>query len=315
MAKPGVKAFSELAALSSKQHGLMTHEQVMAAGLNRMALSRLVRSGEWQRLRPRVFRRFAKSQTDEQALMAVCLSMGEGVVLSHRSAAKVLGLALDQGDLEVTTSAPQRPMKGVIVHRSGVLEEVDVKVVRSFPITAGARTIIDLASCLNEQELAIAVEEAWRKRIAVPEAVSRRLSELRVQGRQIGALDAIIADCSSRSRPLESALEVVVWRLIKGKDLPTPIPGRLRLSGARAGDRMRRLGDPRRSRRVRERSFAHATARCAGLARDDGHLEAGDRGTTQVPFAPSTGPDHPQQLEAVTNVSQKTQTGTLSESL
>lgn len=219
-------SLSELVALSHKQHGLMTHAQAISAGMNRMAISRLVRSGAWQLVRPRVFRRKATSQTEDQALMAVCLWLGEGVVVSHRSAARLYGLKVDPGEPEVTSPPRFRgELAGVIVHRTRSMDDADRRVRRAIPVTSAARTLIDLASCLAEEELAIVVEEAWRKQLAAPDWVARRLAELSTQGRRTGALAEILADCRRRERPLESALEVRMWRLLKRSKLPLPVCG------------------------------------------------------------------------------------------
>lgn len=218
-------SFSTLAALASKQHGLMTHEQAMAEGLNRMKLSRLVRSGVWQQMRPRVFRRTAANQTEEQALKAVCLWHGDGAVVSHTSAARLYGLKLDKGDPEFTVplkSTAQLP--GVTLHRRSTLDSDDVKDVRGIAVTRGARTIIDLASCLDEDALAIVVEEAWRRRVATPDWVARRLNEFKTRPQGALALSEILADCATRKTPLESALEVRVWRLMLELDSPRAIP-------------------------------------------------------------------------------------------
>ena len=220
------RSASELVALAAKQHGLMTHVQASSAGYSRTAISRLVRSGVWEMVRPRVFRRAAASQTEGQALLAVCLWLKGDTLVSHRSAAKFLGLDVAAEKLEVTRS-PLSPFKapGVLVHRSRTVDAVDRKVVRGIPVTTGARTIIDLASCLPEDELAIVVEEARRRRIASPDWVERRLDQLDARGRRTALLSEILADCRARKAPLESALEVRVWRLIKRSKLPLPVAG------------------------------------------------------------------------------------------
>ncbi len=218
-------SFSALAALASKQHGLMTHEQATTHGLSRTKLSRLVRSGVWQQVRPRVFRRAAATQTDEQALKAVCLWHGDGAVVSHRSAARLLGLNLDRGDPEL--SVPLKSgikLPDVIFHRRSTLDPDDLKEIRGLSVTKGARTIIDLAGGLDEETLAIVVEEAWRKRIATPDAVARRLNEFKTRPQGARALSGILADCATRKKPLESALEVRVWRLMLELGSPRPIP-------------------------------------------------------------------------------------------
>lgn len=213
---------SQLAALASKQFGLMTHAQAMSAGLSRTALSRLVEKKVWERVRPRVFRRTAASQTEEQELVAICLWLGKSAVVSHRSAARLLGLKLERKEPEVTvprsvsTAAP-----GLLCHRSEEVSEKDKKVVRGITITNGARTIIDLASSLDEETLAVTVEEAWRLGIK-PSWVQKRLTELETRGRRTGALAQILEDCGTREKPLESALEVRMWRLLRKAKFPPP---------------------------------------------------------------------------------------------
>ena len=226
MSTPRTRSFSELAGLAAKQHGLMTHAQAMSAGLSRTALSRLVRAGAWEVVLPRVFRRKAASQTEGQALMAACLCLGSGAVVSHHSAAKLLGLDVAATALEITTPLTLgRDLPGFTIHRSRAMMDEDRRELRGLPVTTAARTIIDLASCLEEDDLAILVEEAWRRRLAAPDWIARRLKVLGKKGRKTGALAEIVTDCRARGAPLESALEVRLWRLLKkqpGLSMPTP---------------------------------------------------------------------------------------------
>ena len=176
-------------------------------------------------MRPRVFRRTAASQTEEQELVAICLWLGKSAVVSHRSAARLLGLKLERKEPEVTVArSVSTGAEGLICHRSDDLDDDDKKVVRGITVTNGARTIIDLASCLDEQALAIAVEEAWR--LGIPPAwVQKRLKELGRRGRRTGALGQILEDCGTRDKALESALEVRMWRLLQQAKFPLPRGG------------------------------------------------------------------------------------------
>lgn len=219
------KTFSELVALSTKQYGLITHAQAMSAGVNRMKLSRLVKTGVWEQVRPRVFRRAAKNQTEEQELVALCLWLGDGTLVSHRSAARLLGLNLERGFPEVTTTRRKvRKIEGVVCHCAPLKTE-DRRKHGKIPMTNGARTIIDLASCLDEDQLAIVVEEAWRREVAKPSWVLERLTELGVHGRSAAALFEILKDCANREKALESALEVRMWHLLRKAGMPTPRGG------------------------------------------------------------------------------------------
>ncbi len=227
MPSPRTTPVTKLVALAAEQHGLVTHAQVTSAGLSRTALSRLVRSGTWQAVRPRVFRRVAAAQTEAQLQLATCLWLGEGSVVSHRSAAKLWGLDVAPAALEVTTQSLFRgSADGVVVHRSQSLDPEDLRARRGVPVTSGARTLIDLASCVDEETLAIVVEDAWRRQVAAPDWVQRRMRHLTVRGRKgTLALSRILADCRRRKVPLESALEVRVWRLLRRSKLPLPVPG------------------------------------------------------------------------------------------
>jgi very-short-patch-repair endonuclease len=51
------------------------------------------------------------------------------------------------------------------------------------------------------------------------------LKKLGSRGRRIGALAAILDDCATRTRPLESALEVRMWTLLRKAKFPVPRGG------------------------------------------------------------------------------------------
>ena len=165
--------FAKLSKKAAEQHGLMTEADADAVGVDQATISQLVESGAWEVVRPGVFRKKANSQTETQQLRALCLWLDEKkTVVSHRSAARLLGFKLDAADLEVTTSEDSPvDVPGVIVHRSKAMDEADHKNLRGIVVTTGARTIIDLAAVVSEEELAFLVEEAWRKQIATPQFV------------------------------------------------------------------------------------------------------------------------------------------------
>jgi very-short-patch-repair endonuclease len=115
--------------------------------------------------------------------------------------------------------------KSVLVHRADVPAE-DRRTVRRIPVTTVARTLVDLAGCVDDEALAIALEDAWRRRLAQLDWVERRMREAGGRGKPgMQALKRALRYCRSRPRPLESALEVRVWRLLKAHGLPLPEPG------------------------------------------------------------------------------------------
>lgn len=208
-------SLADLSALAAQQHGLMTHEQVTKE-MSRTRLSRLVRAKTWQVVRPGVYRRAAKTQTEAQELLAVQLWADRTAVVSHSSAARLLGLNVARTNLELTITRFKGDLPGVTLHRTKTLDfEEDCREFKGILVTDGARTVIDLACSLKEDDAAVLVEEAWRRRIVTPQWVMKKLEAMKKRPRGGVALLEILRDCGTRKGPLESALEVRVWRLLK----------------------------------------------------------------------------------------------------
>ncbi len=208
-------SLSDLSARAAQQHGLMTREQVTKA-INPMRLSRLVKAKSWEVVRPGVYRKAAKSTTEAQELMAVHLWSERTAVASHSSAGRLLGLDLERKELEFSVSKFSGELPGVTLHRAKRLDHKDdCRDYKGILITDGARTVIDLATRLKEEDAAILVEEAWRRRVAPPQWVEKKLKAMKPRPRGGSMLLEILADCATRKSALESALEVRVWRLLK----------------------------------------------------------------------------------------------------
>jgi hypothetical protein len=94
--------------------------------------------------------------------MAAVLACGRGAVLSHRSAAALLGLR-DWGHTKIEVTVPRRSARrhdGVKVHRSRTLTDRDVTVVNGIPCTSVARTLFDLAEVETHRRLERAFDQA-----------------------------------------------------------------------------------------------------------------------------------------------------------
>jgi hypothetical protein len=131
--------------LAVRQHGVVSAVQLLALGLSRPAVSRLVAAG-W--LRP-VFRGVYSvgrgELTADGRCMAGVLAMTRAFV-SHASAAGLWGLIERRPVLvEVTVAVgPRRSRSGLTVHRSANLTEETTRK-RRIPVTRPARTVIDMA--------------------------------------------------------------------------------------------------------------------------------------------------------------------------
>jgi hypothetical protein len=94
--------------------------------------------------------------------LAAVKSVGGGAVLSHFAAAAHWEFVdWDSRHPEVTVASTGfRSREGIRVHCSSVLERRDVMRHDGIPVTAPARTLVDLAAVVNEKVLRAAVRRA-----------------------------------------------------------------------------------------------------------------------------------------------------------
>jgi hypothetical protein len=99
--------------------------------------------------------------------MAAVLACGDGALLSHRSAAALLGLRPDaRARIDVTSGAQgRRSHGGVTLHTARSLGHRDRGICDGIPVTALPRTLLDLAAVVNPRQLERAFEAAERLRI------------------------------------------------------------------------------------------------------------------------------------------------------
>jgi hypothetical protein len=116
----------------------------------------------------------------------------------------------------VGTGARQHP--GIRVHRTGVLDQADITTHRGIPITSPARTLVDLASILDQRRLRRAVRQAQSLKLVDLRQLAEVLARL---GPRRGAtkLAEILA---SGPAPTRSELEDLVLDLMLAGGLAHP---------------------------------------------------------------------------------------------
>ena len=210
---------------ASQQHGLISREQALNLKFSPSGIHRRVRSGQWKAIRPGVYRVGPVASSWHQELMAACLWIGPEAVASHTSAAALLKLdGVPFPAIEVTTSRSRNSRRtGVLVHRSQSLPSEDKTVIEGIPCTRAARTIIDLASAVERQELELALEDALRRRLVQVPWVYRRLRALGTTGRHGSRpLARFLSVRQSGEALTDSALEARVFQLLRKAGLPRP---------------------------------------------------------------------------------------------
>ena len=78
--------------LLSRQSGVIARRQALACGLTGGAIRRRLQAGKWRPLLPGVYATFTGPVPRSAVLWAAVLRAGPGAVLSHETAAELLGL-------------------------------------------------------------------------------------------------------------------------------------------------------------------------------------------------------------------------------
>lgn len=156
----------ELAALASRQHGVISRGQLRDLGLGDGAIKARIRIGRLHSLHRGVYSLGHRSITVRGAWLAAVLACGDGAVLSHRSAAALWGLMRPRwSPVDVTSDHGRAGNRmGIRLHRSPLRDD-ERAVEAGIPVTSVARTLLDLAEALDEEQLRRAFEEADRLKL------------------------------------------------------------------------------------------------------------------------------------------------------
>jgi hypothetical protein len=156
-----------LGIVSGVQGGVVHRSQLGPLGISRGSLAHRVKAGKLHPVFPSVWAVGHPALVSEALEIAALLYAGPDAVLSHRSAAALWRVGPRPGCVEVTVAGRNvRPCPGLGIHRVAALDARDVRLRAGLPVTAPARTMIDVAGCLEDDDLAI----------------ERALAELRVLG-------------------------------------------------------------------------------------------------------------------------------------
>jgi predicted transcriptional regulator of viral defense system len=231
MAEVSNRAMSRLVVLATRQEGIVTTRQLRAAGLSDETISRWSATGRLHPIFRAVFTLGHQAVGRRGRMRAATLAC-PGAVISHRSAAALLGIG-EVAPLVVDlipTEQRGRHLDGIKPHRVPYPTRSELGYVSGIPCTSAARTIVDLAGTYGEEGLREAVERA---------ATERKLD--------LPAIDAILADGPRRRgapclrrvldawRPVaETAKHATVRSLFEAKLLPLVAAAGLPLPRANA---------------------------------------------------------------------------------
>jgi very-short-patch-repair endonuclease len=215
VAKPDLR----IAEMASKQHGVVSIDQLRRFGLSEKAITRRVDGGLLHRVHRGVYAAGHFALAPEGRWLAAVLALGGGpcgggsvleywgTAVSHRSALSLWSLLpVKQAPCHVIVAGNggRARRAGIRVHRSLTLVSSDVTLHRGIPVTTPARTIADLREAISA-----------RRTGAIPDRELRKaIRQANVLGLPIGARDAKV-----RTR---SDLEGDFLRLCRRHRLPPP---------------------------------------------------------------------------------------------
>lgn len=155
--------------LAARQHEVVTHQQLLTAGLTRSAIAERVARGRLFVKHRGVYAVGRPSLSrDGERLAAVIASPGEAG-LSHWSGAAHWGMSNRERAIEVSVARGRSARQPTIwVHRR-VPEVMDRVVVhRGVPVTSPAQTLVDIASRLSWSQLEAVINDADRLELIDP---------------------------------------------------------------------------------------------------------------------------------------------------
>lgn len=166
------------AAIASRQHNLITYEQVLATGLSPDIVRRLVDQGHWVRVARGLYRINGVKVTWQGRMMAACLQAGEDAAISHRSAAALWGLeGFDPPmTIDVTVPSGRRPrIPRTRVHRRAARRRA---VRHAIPVTPIPETILDLCAISRHRGIPLrALDDVRRRKLITTGELQRCLDE------------------------------------------------------------------------------------------------------------------------------------------
>ena len=159
--------------------------------------------------------------------MAAVLGAGDGAVLSHRSAAALWGMR-DTSRARTEVSVPRHRRSTARVERHlAAMQPDEIAIERGIPVTTPARTLLDLATVLGEDQLAHAFNEAEVRRLASPTSLDELLTRYPGRG-GTRAISGVLEDHRRNGETvLRSVLERRLLALVDDHGLPRPRINRL----------------------------------------------------------------------------------------
>jgi predicted transcriptional regulator of viral defense system len=216
-----MRSHAAVARLAAEQHGLVTHAQLLRLGFSTGKIGRSSKALRLHRIHRGVYSLGHAVLSDHARCLAAVMTAGRGAVVSHEAAAWLWGL-LPACPKVIDVTVPQHGGKrpGIALHHSSTLVPEEHGRFGRIPVTALARTLLDLAATAPPRTAWSAIDRAERRDLldlAELDAMLKRRKGHRGAARLRKALEIYRDPAFYRARS-----ERLLRRLIKRAGLPQP---------------------------------------------------------------------------------------------
>lgn len=160
-----------IARIATAAHGVVTRKELLEARVSESQIEHRLDTGALIRQYPGVYRAGHCAPSTEALYMAAVKACGKGSALSGRAAAYMLGLVRGSPPPPEVTARNERTIDGLETRRSHDIHRRDAWIFIGIRVTTVARTLVDLAGRIPEEELALACHEAGGKYRTTPRQV------------------------------------------------------------------------------------------------------------------------------------------------
>jgi hypothetical protein len=176
-----MKTHHDLAALATRQYGVVTHAQLNDLGYSDSAIKRAVASGRFHAWHHSVYAVGHQGLNPHGLCMAAVLFRGRGALISYQSAIWLWGFE-KKLEIPVHVSARWRghaTQDAIGLHHCPALRDDDIAETERLPVTGVARTLLDYASEAKPFRLGRAIDQADRLELLDLAAVDLITEEVR----------------------------------------------------------------------------------------------------------------------------------------
>jgi hypothetical protein len=210
-------------ARAERQHCVVNVDQMFECGADHVWINRRVRDRYLTRLGPSVYGLRGVPATFRNRAMAAVLSCRSPALVSHRSAAHLLGFerVFEPRTVEITVPRHRRPRgrAGIRVHESLAFDLAAPTSVDGIPVTGVARTILDCAPA--ERTPIRLLDDALRRKIVTWDELWSCYLTHNVVGREVGPFRQILLERDGNAPPGGEFARLMAEMLVAG-GLPMP---------------------------------------------------------------------------------------------